>query len=65
MYEVTLMFGGDIEESQNCDTLEEAIKVLEEWMQEDLKVLTSSSPRDIEEMTFKIEKKEVVFSVTY
>ena len=65
MYEVSILFDGYLQEADKCETLEVAMKVLGELMQENLEVLASSSPRDIEKVTFQIEKKEVIFSVTY
>jgi len=65
MYQVTVIVDDFSEDSHNCETLEEAMKVLEEWMQKDLKALASESPREDDEVTFQIEKKEVIFSVTY
>ena len=65
MYEVTVWFDGYVDTSQRCETLEEAMSLLGKWMQEDLEVLASSSPRDIERVTFQIEKKEVILSVAY
>jgi len=65
MYRVIEQIDGFSEDSQNCETLEEAMKVLEEWMQKDLKALASEPSREDDEVTFQIEKKEVIFSVTY
>lgn len=62
MYEVSILFDGYLGSSQRCETLKEATSLLCKWTQKGLKVLTSPS-RDIEEVTFKIEKKEVIFSV--
>lgn len=65
MYQITQMIDDFSEDTQSCETLEEAMKVLEEWMQNDAKALASYLSQKDEKVTFKIEKKEVIFSVTY
>lgn len=67
MYEVSMLLDGCREQSEECETLEEAMKFLNEWLEEDIQVLTDISRSNLEYglVTFKIEKKVTLFSITY